>query len=291
MNTVASLLSPRRAGSAFVIALVAGVLTACGGGGGGGGGGFPSEAATVTEDNKARAADAGIEGSLAALGSEDFPEAPIAALMSPAALSEERVEQLRALVDGVLARVAALPEVATGVSGSIIGDCGGSVSYNFGENRTVMVYKDFCVSDEEGNTTFSGRVEIRTPSETSTRITYTNFVVRHPDGSRDTLPNMTIACDESGCRTSSDFRGTNGNQYRIENAVVDDNLDGSYDVSLRVYDRQLGYVEVEATGLVRCDNGFSAGTITLVGAAEGGFDVRITFNGCGDFSVNILYVA
>lgn len=284
----------RRLAATLVVGLFATTLAACGGGSGGGGGGGTSYSgstskALVTEENKDEAAGAGIEGSMAAISGESIPEAPLAAeIRRPVLADAGTVARLQALVNDTLARIEALPDSATGADFSIPGQCGGSVSFTSRGDTTTLNYNNFCVEDDEGEVRTSGRAITR-EREDGYQITYRDFVIRYSDGTVERIPDMTLTCGELGCVTSSDFVGSDGETYRIENAEVIDNLDGSFDLSLRVYDGDLGYLDIQAEGIVLCDNGIAAGTITITNAGPGGEDVQITFSGCNAYTINIIY--
>ena len=63
------------------------------------------------------------------------------------------------------------------------------------------------------------------------------------------------------------------------------------DVEARVYDRTHGYVEIEATGMVRdCPDGsFSAGEI-IVSSSASALRVSVVFSGCGMVNVTTFAV-
>lgn len=290
-------LSLRQLATSLTLGALVTALTACGGGGGGGGGGTTysgvTSAAVITEDNKDEAAQASIEGASAAADSDGLESAPgfgVAALVTDNSASAETINRVRAIVLKSLDQVSVGGDVASGAGISVPGECGGSFTISASGDTTTITYNNYCVDDTDGNTTISGKAIVKTVGEDWTQITYRNMVVTYPGGERERIPDMTITCDAGTCSVSSDFVGSDGEVYRIENASVTE-VDGLYDIEVRVYDANLGYIDITAEGLMFCEEGgIGDGTITIENAGEFGEDIQIVFTDCGVYEVNILYV-
>lgn len=291
----------QRFAAGFLTVLFAAALTACGGGGGGGGGAATYSGkdtpATIDGNNADDLAEAATQGSIAAIVQDDPPDAPVAVSLTAGQLtiSDELRQRLDVIHQQAIDRVAALPETASAANINIPGDCGGSVGFSFSGDSTVLKYKNWCVPNgDDGSTIINGTVTI-TSSESVSTTRYENFTVRDTStGEVERIDNMTITCETIGdvttCSIVSDFVGTNGVTYRIENVDVTDN-DGDFDVEARVYDRTHGYVEIEATGMVRdCPDGsFSAGEI-IVSSSASALRVKVLFSGCGMVNVTTFAV-
>jgi len=279
-------------------------LTACGGGGGGsdavassGSSGASysgsTSAAVVSDANKDQAARASIEGTTAAVEADGVDSLPVgvAAVVTDSSASAEpaspeTIERVKAIVLQMAEQQGVTGEMVSGVT--VAGECGGSFTIGGDGTTTKITYNNYCIDDGEGQITISGKVIVKTLGEDSTQITYQNMVVTS-GGVTERLPNITITCDSEVCTATSDFTGSNGVVYRIENPDVTRNMDDSYDVSVRVYDAELGYVEVVASGITFCEEGISGGTITITNATEFGEDVVVNFSGCNAYTVNIIH--
>lgn len=288
---------PQRFAAGFLAVLFVAALTACGGGGGGGGStsySGKSTAATIDGNNADDLADAATQASIAAIIQDAPPDASVAVSLSAGrvTMSDDLRQRLDAIHQQVIDQAGGLAETASAADFSIPGDCGGSASYSVSDNKTVLKYKNWCVSDEEsGNIIINGVVTV-TATETSSTTHYENFTIENTfTGEVERIDNMTITCNQVGevytCSITSDFVGTNGIIYRVENVNVTDN-GINFDVAARVYDPTHGYVDFVAEGLVRdCpDGGFSAGTIT-VSSSDSAFEIIVVFSGCGMVNVSL----
>lgn len=292
----------QRFAAGFLTVLFAAALTACGGGGGGGGSATYSgknTPATIDGNNADDLAEAATQGSIAAIVQDDpvEPVTPIAATLFSGQLtiSDELRQRLDAIHQQAIDQASTLPETASAADINIPGDCGGSIGFSFSGDSTVLKYKNWCVPNgDDGSTIINGTVTV-TQLEPGTITRYENFTVTDTStGEVERIDNMTITCqgldEEFTCSIVSDFVGTNGITYRVENVNVTDN-DGDFDVEARVYDRRHGYVNFVAEGLVRnCEDGsFSDGTIT-VSSPESAMQVSVVFSGCGMVTVSVFGV-
>lgn len=292
-------LSLRQLATTLTLGAFAAALTACGGGGSSDSGSAGTtysgvtSAAVVTEENKGEAAQASIEGASAAADSDGLESAPgfgVAALITDNKTSAETLERVKAIVLETAGQQHAEGDVVSGAGITVPSECGGSFTISVSGDTTTITYNNYCVDDTEGNVTISGRAIIKTVGEDWTQITYQNMVVTYPGGERERIPNMTITCDAGTCSTSADFVGSDGEVYRIENASVTE-VGGLYDIEVRVYDANLGYIDIVGEGLMFCEEGgIGDGTITIQNATEAGFDIQVVFTDCGVYTVDILYV-
>lgn len=211
----------------------------------------------------------------------------MAALITDNKASAETLERVKAIVLETAEQQRNADQVVSGVT--INSPCGGSFSFSVSGDTTTITYNNYCVDDSEGAITISGRAIIKTVGEDWTQTTYQNMVVTYPGGERERIPNMTITCDAGICSTSADFVGSDGEVYRIENASVTE-VGGLYDIEVRVYDANLGYIDIVGEGLMFCEEGgIGDGTITIQNATEAGFDIQVVFTDCGVYTVDILY--
>lgn len=295
-------LSLRQLAVSLTLATFVTALAACGGGGssdsdsGSAGTTYSgvTSAAVVTEENKDEAAQASIEGATAAADADGLESAPgygsVAALITDNKASADTIERVKAIVLETAGQQHAADDVVSGAGITVPSECGGSFTISASGDTTTITYNNYCVDDSEGAITISGKAIIKTVGEDWTQITYQNMIVTYPGGERERIPNMTITCDAGTCSTTADFVGSDGEVYRIENAIVSE-TSGFYDVSVRVYDANLGYVDIIGEGLMFCEvGGIGQGTITIQNATEEGLDIQVVFTDCGVYTVNILYV-
>lgn len=82
------------------------------------------------------------------------------------------------------------------------------------------------------------------------------------------------------CTVSENF-SNNGVSYRVTN-VSYSSTGSQYDFTARIYHESYGYVDIEATGLVLCDDGgFSSGSIVVTDSTSNEV-LSLTYSGCSD---------
>ncbi|WP_206074362.1 hypothetical protein [Marinobacter fuscus] len=286
-----------KAGTAIAFSLLLG-LTGCGGGGGGGGGdtggdtggggggsvGFNEGAATISSNEDAKlGAEAATQSARQAIAEEATPDSPfgVAIQVKP---QEWLVNHSLELVDSALAPTGAVMNVA--------GDCGGNARVNYTNNQFdnySVVYDNYCTGSGEyrsvinGTFDFFGYDNVESGGEWGYTFDYT---VTYRGETTSTKGTYRCNGDFLNCTYTSDYVGTNGRTYRTSNVDVDDNFDGSYDVSARVYDGDRGYIDYQATDLLLCEGGygFQSGSI-VVTDSSGGNVLRVDFADCNSFTV------
>lgn len=113
-----------------------------------------------------------------------------------------------------------------------------------------------------------------------------NFVISYNLTGLGESESGSLSCQNFGemCSTSVDFE-ENGQSYRVDNPLVTgDSVDG-YSVEARVYNQELGYLDISATGLVPCPAaGFSSGVIEVVDSSDTEV-LELTFIDCDTYQI------
>ena len=161
--------------------------------------------------------------------------------------------------------------------------CGGSVIIpdNIDQNAALnftMTFVNLCYDDGINALTMNGVLAF-TETDTAFSIIFTNFSVVI-DGNTETFSG-TFTCDTtlSNCAIATDFAGSDGNIFRLENVDINgDNVLG-YTVIADFYHYELGMVSITTPVSVSygaCGIYPDGGTITLTGTA--GSFMSVTFN-------------
>lgn len=185
-----------------------------------------------------------------------------------------------------LVEVASLPTGATTV---VEGECGGSASITSNNsNHASVTYNDYCLPIDGFDYVLNGTYDIDYTLSGETITSFSaDFDVTATYRGETYSSSGSISCsgaDLMDCTIVSDFTGTNGHSYRITNLTISGDEFSGYNVSARVYDGDVGYVDFQATDLVPCDGGgFSSGTIEF-SDSDGG-TVTVVFSGCGSYTV------
>ncbi|MDH5300797.1 MAG: hypothetical protein OEW58_05475 [Gammaproteobacteria bacterium] len=176
---------------------------------------------------------------------------------------------------------------------TIPGDCGGSATMNGDLTSGSIVYNNFCMDMDFGFTgtpdpiLISGSISYFDDNATFQRMTFTNVTIIYQGetftfsgGFEYDYVNMTTT-------EFSDFRGTDGTVYRVENAdVIGDNATG-YTVNARIYHPTHGYVDITTYPALKfnCAPAWqpSEGSITVADSL--GNTVEVVFNSCTDATI------
>lgn len=168
--------------------------------------------------------------------------------------------------------------------------CGGSLTAPDDVNATsgVIVFSDFCY-DIFGPTIMNGAITFSSTA-TTLSISYTNFSVSF-DSESFTI-NSSVLCnlDINGdpvlpCSISSNYVGSTGLTYRIDDFTVSGDLTFGFDVDVTFYHPTHGSVDITTTSsiLFECTGPQpSSGAIDHTGA--GGTSGSITFDSCTDYT-------
>lgn len=266
-------------------------LAACGGGGGSGSSepAFNESPATIASTEQAEgAAEATRQGASQAISEDQAADSiPLGASIS--SFSNEELVRSHSLD---LVEVANLPAGATTV---VEGECGGSANITSnGSNHVTIVYNDYCLSIDGFDYVLNGTYDITYTLSGETITSFSaDYDVTATYRGETYSSSGSISCQGESltdCTVVSDFNGTNGRSYRITNLTVSGDEVNGYNVSARVYDGDVGYVDFQATGLVPCDGGgFSSGTIEF--SDSNGGTVTVVFSGCGAYTVTYDGVA
>lgn len=279
-------------------------VTGCGGGGGdnsdnNSGGGITlgttysglTSPATATDDNAEELAVAAVEGSIRAAAAIDNP----LAIETHAAPSAQNL-----LLDVLLQQEI---DSVTGATEVENGSCGGSFTLitpdmmmSNGVYHASYTLNDYCIGGHGISAIFNGHATIQMQMAggemvrniTMMNITYTYYGLNE---TFTTVYTGTIDCSYSGdnetCTEYDNFNGVNGHTYRIEHASGNRN-----NLSVRVYDAQLGYIGIEATNLgYACNNGnFSSGSIAITDST-GTEVISLSFPNCNEMVLTYQNVA
>lgn len=274
--------------SAFFVVLIA--LAGCGGGGGGGGGGSrgytgSESPATVTDANVEDVVTTAREGTKAAI---DSTAADSLTPRTASANVTDTVASISKRLAGIGSN--ATRSVAPRFTDTIAGTCAsnpGSATLSTPDSSTeyqgsaTITYRHLCLQNEApdgGDLTVNGVVTMQW-SETRISINYNNVTVSY-GGQTQTL-NMAMTCvgtNWESCTYTSDFTGSDGRTYRIEDFdVYGDDVYG-YTVYATVYHPDHGYVEISGNNITLCDNGnIETGQIFVSDSA--GPALQLNFNG------------
>lgn len=168
--------------------------------------------------------------------------------------------------------------------------CGGSVAVpddidpNAGLNLT-MTFINLCYDDGITPLIMNGMLTF-TQTETAFTIGFTNFSVTI-DGKVENFTG-TFTCDATlgNCAIATDFAGTDGNIFRLENVDIDGDEISGYTVSADFYHHELGMVSITTDFAVTygaCGAYPDGGAISLAGTA--GSSLSLTFNPDCSFTV------
>ncbi|WP_189607976.1 hypothetical protein [Saccharospirillum salsuginis] len=268
-------------------------LTACSGGGdsdddgdsSGGGYSGNSSAATVDDSNKddvSTASRVGVEKAIeseAAPGKDAGSDVPNEAVFI--------LDQTVAAIEGTQSRSLTVESRQTVDLSSSVCNSGGSAYYetdgssNSSYGTFTIVY-DNCSYTYGGETTTVDGTASWTNNEDGSFTYVYDLTVTY--GSESYTVTGTYSCDSNYNCTYEDNFTQNGVSYKISNVSVTNN-GSSFDVSVRVYHEDYGYVDVVGDDLVACDNGgFQSGTITVSDSTS--TDVlTVSFVSCTEMTV------
>ncbi|TDT40371.1 hypothetical protein DES49_2137 [Halospina denitrificans] len=283
------------------------LLAGCLGGSSGGGGGDDdtitrttfdgneNQATVSSNDDAAEVAYASTEGTYQAINSETT-DVPTAAIIESAEVEDALTADLLRIIEEN-DQLSMTPTAATLVAE---GSCGGEILYEGDdesgttENGTLnfsYTYDNYCVSTNGGQIVTDGTGDYSATYVNSELTEYSmtwNLTYTVDDGQTVTSTLLgTTTCKGLNtatptCSYSEDFEGPDGETYRVENVSINEDSNGNYDVSARVYDGDLGYVDFDASGIDRqnCANGnFTGGTITITDSS-GAVVVEVSFPNC-----------
>lgn len=168
--------------------------------------------------------------------------------------------------------------------------CGGSVAVpdNVDQNAALnftMTFYNLCYDDGITPLVMDGMLTF-TETETAFTIGFTNFSVTI-DGTAESFTG-TFTCDTtlSNCAIATDFAGTDGNIFRLENVDINGDEFSGYILSADFYHYELGMVPITTDFAVTygaCGAFPDGGAISLAGA--GGSSMSVSFNPDCSFSV------
>lgn len=307
------------------------LLQACGGGGGGDDdpntdGGTTSTSndysgetkqATLTSDNVEEISTAAASGSKQAVTSDNASSQSAGIRRSDMPVTREQInEELSVVIANALSGSSQL--AGRGVNAARTEDFSntmcdtGTAIFEYPDSGGVgnwsIKYSQCARTATYGgnsySTTFDGSVEVtyvEVGNGFSQTLEYIDFTtsVSTPNGSYSDTFNMSVTCTASNelatdlsCEYYADYQGYDDRTYRVSEVTVSGNESSGYQVSVRVYDPDNGYVTVttEVPVTFDCDGGTpSAGRITVEGAEE--TSVVVEFNSCSEYVVTLDGVA
>lgn len=255
-----------------------------GGGGSGGGGGFEpanynEEQAVVGSDEDAKTVSkAARESAQQAILEEEQPDSGV-----PGGVLITTTGDTLPVYDISLELLSA-GVMPSGLEYVSEGECGGRAVTNYAEDYSSQYidYQNYCTSYGGEQYIIDGYFDFDNLGDSSSYQYSFDYVVTYRGETYRSRG--TYSCNDNGCSYRNYFVGTDGRQYRTENVSVSGS-NGSYSVSARVYDQELGYVDYDASNLILCDSGvgFSSGTITVT--ASSGTSITVSFSGCDSYTV------
>ncbi|MEJ2621769.1 MAG: hypothetical protein P8163_16395 [Candidatus Thiodiazotropha sp.] len=270
--------------------------------------------ATLTTENVDDLSTAAASGSKQAISSGDVP---MVGLRPDAPVTQEQInEGLARLIKDTLSQAPQLAgRGATAARTQDLSDgicTTGSVTFTSPDDGLAgewrIVYSNCNISTQFGDSNYStevnGTVEgtyVRIGNGFQLTLSYTNFTVTisHPGGSYSDTFNMQMTCSSSSedgtdisCDYYADYQGYDNRTYRVSEVSVTGSETSGYQVSVRVYDPDHGYVTVttEVPVTFNCSQGHpSAGRIRIEGA--NGEVALIEFTSCSQYVVTFEGVA
>lgn len=261
-----------------IVALAAFViLVGCSGGDdeGGGDSGYSgnTSAATVDDSNKGTAATAASVGATKAIDIETGSDA------SPFSASRDALNDLADRM-AVQSRAMSSRATGSGTFGSEYCNGGGSISYSFDLDNSGYGYYEYSYNNcslSYGSFTFNYDGDMYYELKSDGSFYYEYDLTYTYDGETYTL-NATARCDSSYNCTYEDNFTSGGVSYRVTNVSVSGSNSFGYSVDATVYHEDLGYVEIESTGLITCSSGgFSSGNIQVTDST-GSVVMEVDFN-------------
>lgn len=295
---------------AMILAVNVAVLAGCSGGGGGNSGTNDSSAVsngsfnTTAAMRDAQAAEidasnldvlvtAATEGAAQAISGDapGLPSVGIASAGKPQAIAS----------DGM--RSVATQSSSIAQTERYAGSCGGEYRAEFPDNyrggnfTAKVVYDNYCEGSGGYQLIFDGtqtvNADFYSSDQTSGKyVTYYDLTVSSNWEMFETTRirgwqecRFDNNADAYDCDEAHDYVTSNGRYYQVSDAQVTGNEYEGYNVSARVVDEEYGYVTINASNLIQCQNGgFSSGAILIADASAAGV-VEISFSNCDSFAV------
>ncbi len=271
------------------------VLAACSGGddsdgdgnGNGSSGGYSgsTSAATVDDSNKSDMATASSAGASRAIDSDSAPRASWAA-----GAPNEAV----AILDQTIAsikdqqRSAGIQSRQTIDLSSSVCTAGGSAQYEIPDGAansygTFTIVYNKCKYGYGGQNTTVDGTSSWTNNEDGSYVYEYDLTVTY--GSDSYVITGTYSCDSNYNCSYEDNFSQGGTSYKISNVEVSGNNTSGYDVSVRVYHEDYGYIDIEGEDLIACSSGgFSSGTITVTDSSSSAV-LTVTYVSCSEMTV------
>jgi hypothetical protein len=278
-----------------------------------------TQQASMTSDNVDELATAAASGSKQAVSSDavNSDSVPMIGQRSDLPVTREQIsDDLAQLIGNALNRNSQL--AGRGATAARTEDLSstmcdsGSVIMEYPDSGTAgdwsIEFNQCTRSSDYGTGTYSstlhGSVEgtyVQVGSGFQLTLNYINFSVSitHPEGSYSDTFNMSVTCTASNeeatdlsCEYYSDYRGYDERTYRVTEVSVSGNGASGYQVSVRVYDPEHGYVTVTTDVPVTfdCTDGHpSAGRIRI--EAANGVTATVEFISCTQYVVTFEGVA
>ncbi len=254
------------------------LLSACGSSDSSDEDGFDGEtsAATADVDNQEALAVAAAEASKQAVNSDQGPNLPLAVdirsnLLDIAENAKETIIASQ-LASGVVIDVS---EICTG---------GGTASVDTNTSATPQEVPTSGNWDIEYSNCDTGNGTIDGTMDYTFSNSFQNVTIVYDIDFTTTEGSFslsgTITCNNEECTYTEDF-SVNGVDYRIENIEVSEDIDG-FNISGRVFDENLGYIDFETSDFTACSNGnVQTGTITISDSTNTEV-ITVTFPNCND---------
>ncbi len=289
-------------------------LTGCGGSGsdssnfGGVGYSGSTSPAVISEDNSGELADSGVVVTKSLTQSENV-DLPFGVTLS-GSLPVDVQKKLNKILKSNRTSVAT-SNLPVGITETVSGECGGSVTYSGSETSFTATFNNYC----ESGVTISGKMSgsssdssytesfnnitvsiegetfvmsgSNTYKETSTQYIETGDIQVTFDGETFAY-SYTETCGKTSpydCTYSENVQAGNGLSYRIDDSNVSEGVNG-WNVAARLYDPNYGYVEYVANNIQYCTDGsghIESGSIILTDSNTN--VLRVDFNDCTEMTI------
>ncbi|WP_111641412.1 hypothetical protein [Marinimicrobium alkaliphilum] len=244
-----------------------------------------TEAAVVTEENGVEISMTGHQGAQTAIEYEQATQLPVPTGIS-ASGGDSLTDLLGSLSSDLVQSDAALPTGAITVRREE-GECGGEVTLSLGGQ---LDYQNYCTVESGVELVVNGPVQFEEDANGVRTLGLRGVTIAAPGKTTTLTADVTCYTQETPrrCYFDTNIELDNGEVQRIENAqVTQDESNGTYDFSLRIFDPFHGYTDVIGTGLLLCaTGGFSTGN--MVGSVDGLELYTIDFSNCSTMTLTLF---
>jgi hypothetical protein len=277
------------------------LLQGCGGGGGDSDSDSPSSSnsttytgstaeATIDASNAKEIATGAASGTQEAVASNALSVVAMRPQATPRSKLEELSPRIAQWIDQLMSPHAAK---VFDVSNDICDQGGSAVAdTNDDETEGTITFNNCTINDMEGGSmVLNGAVRYSANISADTLSMVYDVTVDYIGESQ--AINMSLACNDIStpaisCSITSDFEGTDGKVYRMEDITVSGSVSSGFYIGMTFYDPHHGWVDVTTTQPLTyaCDKDVpGSGMFSMNGA--GGTSATVSFDSCSAYTVTV----